>query len=109
MVKNLPAMQETWVPSLGRQDSLDKRMATHSSILAWRIPWREEPGGLQSMGTTEQLTCSFTFKITSLKLEEIVLFFSCNFKQPNNYEVVSSLSSVLFKPLQLFDSTLVPI
>ena len=61
------------------------------------------------MGTTEQLTCSFTFKITSLKLEEIVLFFSCNFKQPNNCEVVSSLSSVLYKPLQLFDSTLVPI
>ena len=109
MVKNVPAMQKTQVQSLGWEDPLGKGMATHSSILAWRIPWREEPGGLQSMGTTEQLTCSFTFKITSLKLEEIVLFFSCNFKQPNNYEVVSSLSSVLFKPLQLFDSTLVPI
>ena len=51
MVKNLPAMQETWVRSLGWEDSLEKRMATHSSILAWRIPRTEEPGGLQSMGS----------------------------------------------------------
>ena len=50
MVKNLPAMQETWVRSLGQEDPLEKGMATHSSILAWRIPWTEEPGGLQSMG-----------------------------------------------------------
>ena len=51
MVKNLPAMQETWVRSLGWEDSLEKRMATHSSILAWRIPRTEEPGGLlQAMG-----------------------------------------------------------
>ena len=49
MVKNLPVMQETWVQSLGWEDSLEKGMATHSSILAWRIPWTEEPGGLQSM------------------------------------------------------------
>ena len=48
--KNLPAMQETWVQSLGREDSLEKEMATHSSILAWKIPWMEEPGRLQSMG-----------------------------------------------------------
>ena len=48
MVKNLPAMQETWVGSLGWEDSLGKGMATHSSILAWRIPWTEEPGSLQS-------------------------------------------------------------
>ena len=45
-VKNLPAMQETWVQSLGREDRLQKGMAIHSSILAWRIPWIEEPGGL---------------------------------------------------------------
>ena len=51
MVKNLPVMQETWVQSLGWEDSLEKGMATHSSILAWRIPWTEEPGGLQSMGS----------------------------------------------------------
>ena len=48
-VKNPPAMQETWIPSLGQEDPLVKGMATHSSILAWRIPWIEEPGGLQSM------------------------------------------------------------
>ena len=50
-VKNLPTMQETWVRSLGQEDPLDKGMATHSSILACRIPWTEEPGGLQSMGS----------------------------------------------------------
>ena len=49
MVKNLPAVQETWVLFLGREDSLEKEMATLSSVLAWRIPWTEEPGGLQSM------------------------------------------------------------
>ena len=48
-VKSLPAMQETWVPSLGREDPLEKEMATHSSILACRIPWMEEPSRLQSM------------------------------------------------------------
>ena len=50
-VKNLPAMQETWVPSLGWEDPLGKEMGTHSSILAWKIPWTEKPGGLQSMGS----------------------------------------------------------
>ena len=50
MVKNLPAMQETQIISLGWEDPLEKEMATHSSILAWRIPWTEEPGGPQSMG-----------------------------------------------------------
>ena len=49
MVKNLPAMQETWVQSLGWKDLLEKGMAIHSSILAWSIPWTEEPGELQSM------------------------------------------------------------
>ena len=54
MVKNLPAMKETQdmlVQSLGREDSLEEGMATHSNILAWRIPWTEEPGGLQSIGS----------------------------------------------------------
>ena len=51
MVRSLPAMQETWVRSLGWEDPLEKEMVTHSSILAWRIPWTEEPGGLQSMGS----------------------------------------------------------
>ena len=50
MVKNLPAMQEAWVRFLGWEDPLEKGVATHSSILAWRIPWTEEPGRLQSMG-----------------------------------------------------------
>ena len=49
MVKNLPVMQETRVRSLGQEDPLEKGMDTHSSMLAWRIPWTEEPGGLQSM------------------------------------------------------------
>ena len=50
LVMNLPEMQETWVRLLGQEDPLGKEMATHSSILAWRIPWSEEPGGLQFMG-----------------------------------------------------------
>ena len=50
MVKNLPSVLETWVQSLGQEDLLEERMVTHSSILAWRIPWIEEPSGLQSMG-----------------------------------------------------------
>ena len=52
-VNNLPTMketQETWVQSLGQEDPLEEEMVTHSSVLAWRIPWTEEPGGLQSMG-----------------------------------------------------------
>ena len=49
MVKNLPAMQETWVQSLGQEDPLEKEMSTNSSILVWRIPWTEETGGPQSM------------------------------------------------------------
>ena len=63
IVKNLPAMQETQVRFLSWEDPLEKEIATHSSILAWRIPWTEEPGGLQTMGSkeldmTEQLTLS---------------------------------------------------
>ena len=51
MVKHLPAMWETQVRSLGREDPLEKEMATYSNILAWKIPWMEEPGGLQSLGS----------------------------------------------------------
>ena len=57
-VKNQPAMQAFWAPSLGREDSLEKEMAIQSSILAWRIPWSEEPGGLQSMGLPSQTRLS---------------------------------------------------
>ena len=53
LVKNLPAMQETWVQFLGQEDPLEKEMVTHSTILAWRIPWTKEPGRLQSMGSQE--------------------------------------------------------
>ena len=53
MVKNLPAMRKTQVLALGQEDPLEEGMATHSSILAWRIPWTEELGGLQSMGSQE--------------------------------------------------------
>ena len=67
MVKNLLAVQETGVQFLGQEDPLEKGMAIHSSIPAWRIPWTEKPGGLQSMGskesdTTEQLHCYYYIK-----------------------------------------------
>ena len=56
LVKNPPAMQKTWVKFLGWEDLLEKGMATHSSILAWKIPWTEEPGRLQSVGSQESDT-----------------------------------------------------
>ena len=68
MVKNLPAMEETWVQSLSHEDPLEKGMVTHSSILAYRISWTEKPGGLQSMGsqsdTTETNTVTTIIKDT---------------------------------------------
>ena len=69
--KRLPAMQETWVRSLSREDPLEKEMATHSSTLAWKIPWTEEPGRLQSMGSQRvghDFTFTFTFTISSAGL-----------------------------------------
>ena len=51
MLKNPPAMQETWVTSLGQENPLEEEMATHSSVFAWRVPWTEEPGGLLSIGS----------------------------------------------------------
>ena len=57
-VKNLPAMQETTVQSLGQEDPLEKAMATHSSVLAWEIPWTEEPGGLQFVGSQSRTQLS---------------------------------------------------
>ena len=63
-LKRLPAMWETWVRSLGREDPLEKEMAILSSILAWRIPWMEEPGGLQSTGSQSRTGLSdFTFTL----------------------------------------------
>ena len=63
MVKNLPAMQETWVQSLGQEDPLEEGMATHSNVLAWRTPWKEKPEGYSPWGykesdTTERLSLS---------------------------------------------------
>ena len=66
MVKILPAVQKTWVRSLGWEDPLQKGTATRSSILAWRIPWTEEPGGLQSMGSQSQTRLSHTHTHRSL-------------------------------------------
>ena len=79
MVKNSPTMQETWVPFLGWEDPLEKSMATHSSILAWRIPRTEEPGRLQSMGCkeldmTERLSLHLGkgFRKTATKFKSLV-------------------------------------
>ena len=67
IVKNLPAMQETWVRSQGQEDPPEEGMATHCSILAWKIPWAEEPGELQPMGCKEldttEVTDTFTFAV----------------------------------------------
>ena len=77
-LKHLPAMWETWVRSLGWEDPLEKEMATYSSILAWKIPWTEELGGLQSTGckesdTTEQLNFHFHFP-TSTTWEALLAY-----------------------------------
>ena len=76
MVKNLPAVQETWVQSLNHIDPLEKGTAMHSSILAWRIPWIEEPGGLQSMAckeldTTKRLSVMLRGLIYQLIIQKI--------------------------------------
>ena len=69
-MKNLPAMQETQIRSLGQKDLLEKEMATHSSILAWKIPWTEEPGRLQSMSCSESdMTATNTLSIVSASLQ----------------------------------------
>ena len=72
MVKSLPAMLETRVRSLGKDDPLEKKMETHSSILAWKIPWMEEPGGVQSIGSqrvghNRATSFSFTFSDKQIK------------------------------------------
>ena len=80
MVKNLPAMQEMWVWSLGGEDPLEREIATHSSILAWEIPWTEEPGGLQSPRVRHKwATNTFIFKLL-LYHSEYKITFHCNTK-----------------------------
>ena len=67
MLNNLPAVLETWVPFLGHEDPLEKGMATHSSVLSWRIPWAEVAGGLQTMGSQEsEMTVQLTFSLDSV-------------------------------------------
>ena len=102
-VKNPPAMWEAWVWSLGWEDPLEKGMATHSSILAWRIPWREEPGGLQSMGSQRVGHNWTTFTsfhiITSKKRKEKkkkkarTPIHSVWFQRPHSFHNVPRLSS----------------
>ena len=73
MVKHLPAMQETWVQSLGPENPLEKEMATHSTTLAWRIPWMEEPGRLQSTGLQSRTQLSkFSFSLMTNEVEHPV-------------------------------------
>ena len=74
MVKNLPAVQETWVRSLGQKDPLEKEMATHSSILAWRIPWTEGPGELWAM-RFQRVRHDFSDYITTTNFGFNFLFF----------------------------------
>ena len=92
MVKRLPAMRETWVLSLGQEDPLEKEMTTHSSTLAWKVPWTEEPGRLQSTGSqrvgydwaNSLLSCSCSFFVPG-KLVSIILakehFFSVSLRE----------------------------
>ena len=73
MVKHLPTMQETWVQSLGREDLLEKEMATHSSILAWKIPWMEKPGRLQFMGSQEPDVTSLSLSLSFMDDKRVSL------------------------------------
>ena len=92
MVKNPPAMQETRIRSLGWKDPLEKIMATHSSILAWRIPWTEEPGGLQSMGS-ERVGHSSSYIFARVNMRLMKQSNSRTFNDFKNTAVYSSLSS----------------
>ena len=77
MVKLLPATWETGVQSLGREDILEKEMATHSSILTWKIPWMEEPSGLQSMGL-QRVICNWTTLLSLFTIYKYIYMFSEN-------------------------------
>ena len=107
-VKNLPVLRATWVQSLGRKDPLEKGLATHSSILAWRVPWTEEPDGLQSMGsqsdTTEGLTLSlFISKVTLCLVSIGCLYsrvwvqFSLRLHIPDNFDFISDIVEIHYR------------
>ena len=74
MVKRLPAMQETWIQSQGWKDLPEKEMATHSSTLAWKIPWMEEPGRLQSMGLQRDITLLTKIHLVKAMVFPIVIY-----------------------------------
>ena len=83
MVKCLPIMQETKVQSLGQEDLLEKEMATHSSILAWKMPWTEEPGRLQFMGSLDRTSLSLYFHFIVLRSVLISFFYILLFSFPS--------------------------
>ena len=107
MVKNLPAIQETRVQSLSREDSLEKGMATHSSILAWRIPWTEKPGRLQSIGLQRvghdwaHVRSDMQFVSLKNSLEEFS-FFNREYAIHIFYIVLSLCESCIFQEISLF-------
>ena len=94
MVKEPPAMRETWVRTLGWKDPLEKGMATHSSVLAWRIPWMEEPGGLQSMGS-QGATNALTFTWTVACQAPLSMGFSRQEYAGMNTQVFKKLHTIL--------------
>ena len=98
MVKNLPTMQETWAWSLGQEDPLEKGMATHSSILAWRIPWTEEPGSLQSMGSQWVRHDQVSPTVYTLPSLLLLVRLSCVYLTgpPTNCELSQGGENVLF-------------
>ena len=102
MVKNLPAMQETWVQSLGWKDPLEKGMATHSTILAWRIPWTEEPGGQQSMGLQSQMHLTLSHFIYINIINKTLIFPIAFYLQPWYIQMLIYLSA---PPNTSFSST----
>ena len=98
MLKHLPAMWETWVQSLGWEDPIEKEMAIHSSLLAWRIPWMEEPGGLQSTGSQRVghdwvtslhffTSCTLRFMILDLHMRFNDCVFVCVFQMCNKWQL----------------------
>ena len=94
-LKRLPAMQETWVRSLDWEDPLEKEMATHSSILAWRIPWTEEPGGLQSTGS-QRVGHDWTTSLSSQWYHPIISSSVTPFSCPQSFQWKSFPMSWLF-------------
>ena len=103
MVKNLPAMQETWVGSLGWEDTLEEGIATHSNILVWRIPQTEEPGGLQSIGSQKSWTQlnqlsmqAHTYINTHIKIVlTLISYFVKNVMSIGNCFTCASLISII--------------